>query len=117
MRKTSWDCFCSAPDARRKQRLRFVNSFVSSPPIPMLKITWASLLQSGDGDGAIVTFRVALRLRPADPGYQGNLRTAYLQKADCVAAAAEFQSALQRAPKYPPLHYDLGLAFTLQDKR
>ncbi len=82
----------------------------------MLKITWASLLQSGDGDGAIVTFRVALRLRPADPGYQGNLRTAYLQKADFVAAVAEFQSALQRAPNDPTLHYDLGLAFKLQDK-
>jgi tetratricopeptide (TPR) repeat protein len=39
-----------------------------------------------------------------------------LQKADFAAAASEFRSALERDPKNPSLHYNLGLALKLQDK-
>jgi len=44
------------------------------------------------------------------------LGIAYLQKTDFDSAIAQFQLALQKAPRDPTLHYDLGLALKLKDK-
>jgi len=49
-------------------------------------------LQTGDGNGRIAEFREALRLRPDDSGYKGNLGAAYLQVADFDTAISEFES-------------------------
>ncbi len=38
-----------------------------------------ALLQIGDAGNSIQEFQAALRLKPNDPGYEGNLGAAYLQ--------------------------------------
>jgi hypothetical protein len=63
----------------------------------MLKITWDSLLQSGDGEGAIVAFREALRLRPASPGYQGKPSPSFAKPSPSIP-----RSPMRRTPLVSP---------------
>jgi Flp pilus assembly protein TadD len=72
-------------------------------------------MQLGQGPEATKEFQEALKLRPDDAAFRGNLATMLLQKSDFDAAQDQLQQALKREPDNASLHYDLALALKFQD--
>ena len=72
-------------------------------------------MQRGEGDAAIKEFQEAIRLRPDDSGFRGNLGIAYLQLSNFDAAEEQLRQALKMVPDNASLHYDLALTLKLKD--
>ena len=72
-------------------------------------------MQRGEGEAAVKEFQEAIRLRPDDSGFRGNLGIAYLQLSDFDAAEEQLRQALKMTPDNASLHYDLALALKLKD--
>jgi len=73
--------FAAAAQRRRRGSGRCISSGhnISSDDFDARNNLGLAFMQSGDGQGAIREFQAAIRLRPHDSGYIGNLGAAYLQ--------------------------------------
>jgi tetratricopeptide (TPR) repeat protein len=66
--------------------------------------------EAGAGDRAVVAYRAALMIAPADPRLHRNLGLAFLGMQDPAAAAAAFEAAVARQPGDAIAWLNLGVA-------
>ncbi len=80
--------------------LRLERSSNSRHPTPKLTIIWRWLWCNAEMPTPLSeNFAKPSGCVPSDSGFQGNLGTAYLQKTDFDAAAAQFRAALKIDPE------------------
>ena len=74
-----------------------------------------SLLSTGDVDGALDMFRVALTVRPQDGAFHAAAATAHQVLGDAAAAAEAFERAISLDHVDADVHYGLGVAYQVCD--
>ena len=73
-----------------------------------------SLEKSNDLDGALTSYRLALRTRPDDPKILLNMAIVFTKSARYEEAIHTYRRILESAPTHPGAHY--GVAFLLMKK-
>jgi Flp pilus assembly protein TadD len=68
-----------------------------------------SLANTGDLDGAVVNWRKALSLNPADAGAESDLGTTLFEKGQTQEGYEHLRKAIELAPNFPDAHNRLGL--------
>ena len=109
-------------DATAANRAVNIPEFVNVPADGLLKIdvpatefyrryniAW-ELAQKGQYEGAIVEWRKALALNPAEASVLENLGVALARSGKPAEAVADYRKALEIQPNAPEVHYRLGMA-------
>ena len=68
-----------------------------------------SLANTGDPDGAVVNWRKALSLNPADAGAESDLGTTLFEMGQSQEGYGHLRKAIELAPNFPDAHNRLGL--------